>query len=314
MNLNSINDHLEKLNSFRIIANVGSISGAAKSLNTSQSTLSHNILALEDALDVKLLDRKPRGVSLTKKGKILFEFSNRLYLDIKTVESKMKSTDSKRAAHIKIATHETLAIHVWPSFLSHFKKKYPEIHISLFSGRIDQIMDGVREKNYNFALTVEPYKSPDIEKVKIYSGDFGLYVTNDPTNFKLLEINRKRVTSNDLKSIPIITDNHAHIREGYPIPKFLAEHGLNSTLTYEVNSFETAIRLASKGLGIAVVPTRNAKEAVAQKVIRKLKVSNINEKKFGAYGIYASYKKSDANNEVIKLLSMELNLFFKMQK
>ncbi|MEO1619917.1 MAG: LysR family transcriptional regulator, partial [Cyanobacteria bacterium J06632_3] len=59
---------LSQLRSLSAVATTGSFSEAALQLNVSQSTVSHSIAALEDALGVALIHRGRQGASLTPVG------------------------------------------------------------------------------------------------------------------------------------------------------------------------------------------------------------------------------------------------------
>jgi DNA-binding transcriptional LysR family regulator len=59
---------LKHLRNFVAVAELGSVSGAAKKLAMTQPPLTHQIKELELELGVLLLTRHPRGVSLTKAG------------------------------------------------------------------------------------------------------------------------------------------------------------------------------------------------------------------------------------------------------
>lgn len=61
------------LSSFLVVAEKGSITEAAKVLNISQPALTKSMRRLEDELGVKLFDRVPVGVRLTRYGAILLD-------------------------------------------------------------------------------------------------------------------------------------------------------------------------------------------------------------------------------------------------
>lgn len=62
---------IKQLRYFIAIAEEGSLSAAAQRVNVAQPSLSQHVLALERDLDVKLLERSPRGVTLTESGQVL---------------------------------------------------------------------------------------------------------------------------------------------------------------------------------------------------------------------------------------------------
>lgn len=68
---------LYQLQTFIIVAEEGSITGAARRLYTTPSTVSMHIRALEDELGVELFTRSNQGVTITAKGQQLREKADR---------------------------------------------------------------------------------------------------------------------------------------------------------------------------------------------------------------------------------------------
>ncbi len=60
---------LNDLNFFVIVAKCGTISGAARELNSSPATLSRRMTQLEDAIGIKLFYRHQNGYELTIDGR-----------------------------------------------------------------------------------------------------------------------------------------------------------------------------------------------------------------------------------------------------
>lgn len=67
-----------KLLAFVTLVRVGSFTLAAKELNVTQSAVSHSIKALEDDLQLRLVDRRGRKIRLTPPGKQLLNHAHRI--------------------------------------------------------------------------------------------------------------------------------------------------------------------------------------------------------------------------------------------
>ncbi len=66
-------DKLGHMRTFVTVAKLGSFSLAAKEFNVTPGMMSKQVKQLEDSLDVRLLNRTTRGVSLTHAGEIYIE-------------------------------------------------------------------------------------------------------------------------------------------------------------------------------------------------------------------------------------------------
>lgn len=285
-----LKSHLEKLYPFKIIADLGTVTAAAKALGVGQSGLSHTIKSLEDILETTLFIRQPRGIELTCEGKILYEFSKTLFHQVDQVELQVKSSSEEQIGILKIATHETLATHIWPAFIKKTVKLFPHLEVSLTSGRVDPIIHEVLNGSVDLALTVEPLNNSKLVIEPIYKGEFGFYTyANDKRNSIALD---------ELDNVPILTDNQAHFKQGMPIPQYLALSGFKLKRSFSLNSFEAAINLAASEVGICTIPKKNAMRAVSERKIKEVKVRGLKNKPFGSYTICATYLRSSQNKMI----------------
>jgi DNA-binding transcriptional LysR family regulator len=82
----------------------------------------------------------------------------------------------------------------------------------------------------------------------------------------------------------------------------LRQRGYRFTRKYAFDSFATVKRLATRGLGIAVLPTRLAAEDVKAKRLHPLRLAGFVREGFGTHRIYASF--SDRSQEDQRLRSL----------
>ena len=87
---------IRQLRYFIAIAEEGSLSAAAQRVNVAQPSLSQHVIALERALNVQLLDRSPKGVSLTQSGQLLLTHARSIVaaLDLATQEVRQSGTEA----------------------------------------------------------------------------------------------------------------------------------------------------------------------------------------------------------------------------
>src|ERR1700753_4243978 len=81
---------LRHLRYFQTVAELGSVTGAARRLYISQSAISEQIRDLEHELGCALLDRSRRGVHLTPQGQVFLEEARR------TLEAAQRAIDGTR--------------------------------------------------------------------------------------------------------------------------------------------------------------------------------------------------------------------------
>src|SRR4051812_11695283 len=92
-----------ELRSFCTAADLGSVGRAAIRLHVSQPALSKRLQALEQLAGVALLERSPRGVTLTPAGRRLYTEARRLIEQAEVVESLLEGL-ARMDGPVRVAT------------------------------------------------------------------------------------------------------------------------------------------------------------------------------------------------------------------
>lgn len=96
---------IDSLKYFYEVAEVKSISKVSNNLHISQPALSHQLSKIEKELGVKLLERSNRGVELTEKGKILYNYAKKiLFLHENLIEELEESSAGKQEIKIGVSS------------------------------------------------------------------------------------------------------------------------------------------------------------------------------------------------------------------
>ena len=258
--------HFEKVPAFLAVAEIGSLSQAAKVMAISQAALSQSMKKLEDSLGVTLFIGSRSGIKLTAEGETLFQEGKKIIEQVELVGSQIRKGESEVLKRIQIGTHEALAIHFWPEVIESFKAKNPNYLISIMSGRIDQVIKQLLNGDLDMAVTVRPEPARGIQTRTLYEENLCFFESD----------NRKhRWKKEDLAKTPILTDNQAHLTQEKSVIKTLGEVGLFSSSYFGLNSFEAAARLAEKGVGIALLPERIVKGPQSRLKLRPVQIPGI---------------------------------------
>lgn len=83
-------NQLTLINNFVQIVSAGSFSRAAQQLSTSQPTVSRQLRLLETHLNIKLLNRSTRGISLSEAGRRYYEYSRSMSEDLDRFEGVLR--------------------------------------------------------------------------------------------------------------------------------------------------------------------------------------------------------------------------------
>ncbi len=122
---------LEEIKVFVAVARQGSFTKAAESMNLSRSVISKKLTELERSLNVRLLNRTTRRLSLTEAGERLFERAQQslAHIDEAIAEVSSFNQEPKGRLYVNLPMSFGL-IHIAP-LISEFRTRYPLINIEL---------------------------------------------------------------------------------------------------------------------------------------------------------------------------------------
>ncbi|MBP6876469.1 MAG: LysR family transcriptional regulator [Phenylobacterium sp.] len=134
---------LPALAAFAEVAREGGFTAAARRLNVSPSALSQTVRILEERLQVRLLNRSTRSVSVTEEGRRLL---TRIEPALDVIDRAVARLDDDRdqpTGEIRISTSRLAAAQFIEPHLGEFYRRYPRIRLELVID--DGLGDIIRE-------------------------------------------------------------------------------------------------------------------------------------------------------------------------
>lgn len=127
------------------VADLGSITQAAKHDNISVSVASQRIQRLEQQLNIRLFHRTTRKLKLTNEGKILLTQGRTWIKQFLTLHESLIVQDQKLTGTLKLTASATFGMQVLTAVIADFSLLYPElkIHLDLNDQNQDLIENGI---------------------------------------------------------------------------------------------------------------------------------------------------------------------------
>lgn len=143
---------IAELRAFCAAADLGSLGRAARLIGVSQPALSKRLRTLEAVAGARLLERSPRGVTLTPAGTKLYVEARKLLAQAEEVDALMAGLRGEEQP-VRLATSHTIAEYVLPGPLVEFEQK-GERHLSveLVIANSLVVRDLVREGRAEFGI------------------------------------------------------------------------------------------------------------------------------------------------------------------
>jgi DNA-binding transcriptional LysR family regulator len=232
------------LNVFAAVARYGSITKAARRLNTVQSNVTTRLRLLEEELGVSLFQRHHQGVTLTRSGRDLLPYAHQLDVLLQKARDAVSANQATRGA-LRLGSMETTAAARLPALLRKYVPAHRNVDVAIETGTTRTLTQAVLEYRLDGAFVAGPVEVDELEPTLAFMEELVL------------------VSSPEYKSVP------AALAEG-KIPKvfvfgvgcsyrqklerFLAGRGLTLVNQLEMGPLEGIIGCVSAGLGITMMP------------------------------------------------------------
>lgn len=135
-------DRLASMAIFVKAIDLGSFSAAADALGLSPQLVGKHVLALENHLGVRLINRTTRRQHVTEIGKQYYERSHYILAEVEAAEALAEETRMVPRGTLRISAPVTFGIHALAPRLPTFMNTYPEVSVELaLSNRLVDVID-----------------------------------------------------------------------------------------------------------------------------------------------------------------------------
>ena len=149
----------DKLRVFHAVAEAGSFTHAGETLNLSQSAVSRQISALEEALQVPLFHRHARGLILTEQGESLNRTVREVFAKLAMTEALLTESKEKPAGRIKVTTTVGFGSTWLAPRLQGFLEAHPDVTMTLL---LDDTDLDLAMREADVAIRMHAPKQPDL--------------------------------------------------------------------------------------------------------------------------------------------------------
>lgn len=240
----------DRLRVFHVVASTGSFTKAGVHLSLSQSAVSRQVGALEEALKVSLFYRHTRGLLLTEQGEAFFE-------SLRAIEDQITSAisqvcDSKIRSEGPLSISTTVAFgSVWlSSRINRFHQRYPEIAVSLALSDLEE--PDLFARQADVAIRFERQTHPRLVQLRLMPISYRLVASAEYLGRHGVPLNPEDLDHHDL----IVYGEERSART--PESDFLLGLGMPAGRRREpalrINSSYGMYRAVCGGLGIAALP------------------------------------------------------------
>lgn len=236
---------LRRLRYFRVIADCGSMSAAARLLNLAQPALSYHIAELERLTGHVLFERSRDGVRLTEAGRLLRQHAETIVGQVDEAEQALEGLARRHSLpprRVSIAVISSLAAGLIPLLLERVSREMPGITLHIQEAGTRDITQKLERGEADLAiyLTSTAGRADEpIAREKLFHVSSG---THSDGTIALAALTRQ----------PLVLP-----APGNPLRNFLdstaRQHGLNLDVVLEVDGSRSRLTAVRNGIGATIV-------------------------------------------------------------
>jgi len=152
-------DHVSRVGVFIAVVKAESFAGAARSLGITSSAVSKQIQNLELDLQVKLLHRTTRNVSVTEEGAVYYERAARALDDLQEAQEQIYELKSRPRGRLKVSFPQSLGTKYFGQAIASFAAMYPEVELDV---SLDERFVDIVNEGFDLAVRIGSLKDTSL--------------------------------------------------------------------------------------------------------------------------------------------------------
>ncbi|MBI1956196.1 MAG: LysR family transcriptional regulator [Acidobacteria bacterium] len=237
---------LDQVTAFLEVARQHSFSRAAEKLYRTQPAISAQIRSLEQEFGQKLFDRSGRKIFLTPAGEVLYEYGEKLVALHRETLQRVREAQDAVAGKLVVGANEATCLYVLPQVFAGFKRKYPQVGISIYRNFSHKILQKMGEHQVDIGIVTLPVSQNNLKVMPIFEDELQVVV---PAKHPLAK--RTSVKIEDLVPEPLIFPKGGHTRE--LLDKIFRKYQNQLHISMELASVESIKKFVGVGLGISLL-------------------------------------------------------------
>ncbi|MGF1763742.1 LysR family transcriptional regulator [Aliivibrio kagoshimensis] len=235
---------LDDLNLFRLVVKYGSFTSASRKTSVPVATITRRIQALEESLEIRLLNRHARKLSLTESGQKFHDACGPILKALIDASEQISDECKGAAGKLKIAAPANLTKMMLQPILNQFMLHYPDINIELFMSSQPELLDPTE---WDLIFRIGPQRDSSLIAKKVGSLEDILVASPH-----YLAHSAPLTHANDL---------HKHnLLKGRPLIKWVLNNQqgesvtINDAARFEASELNVVRHACADGLGITLMP------------------------------------------------------------
>ncbi|HEY6457201.1 MAG TPA: LysR substrate-binding domain-containing protein [Steroidobacteraceae bacterium] len=230
------------------VADTGHFGQAAERCFVSQPTLSAQLKKLEEYLGVKLIERQPRGATLTQAGEQIVARARVILSASDEVVTIAQTYRDPLAGRLKVAMIPTVGPYVLPQVAPVVRKLLPRLDLLLFEYQTAVMLAKVHSGDIDVGVLALPVEQDGLASRELYEEDFNVAL---PEHHRLAKQATVRIADLADESLLLLEEGHCLRDQALEV---CGRISLQERQDFRATSLETLRQMVAAGAGVTLMP------------------------------------------------------------
>ncbi len=238
------------------VAETNSFTRAAERCLVVQSALSHQIARLEKELGARLFERTSRRVRLTPAGAAFLPAARQCLDAAERAAAEVAAAVGEVRGRLAVGLIPSVAAVDIPGALRDFRRRYPDVRVSLRVGASEELVEQVKEGALEVAFLGLPItaRPEGVDARELARDRLVAVVAPDHPLAGEPAVDLRRLSSEVFVDMPAKTAGRVQSDQAF------SAAGLGRDVAFEVTNADFLVRMVGQGLGIAMLPSAYASQ------------------------------------------------------
>lgn len=262
-----------RLHVFQKVAELQSITKAARALHLSQPAVTKHIQLLEEKLRLPLFVRSAKGMIPNAAGLVYLQHVQQAAKAHENVLQHLQTPTGVLAGRLRVGSNKTVLAYCLPEVLARFKSQHPLAICEIIDGNTDTIIGALLDQRIDLALIEGPCRRPEMQ-IRTFLEDEIIWIAGPQHPLAKM----RQPTFVEVLQYPVI------LREPGAGSRQFMEHALRHlrvplqhlNIAQEIPHPEAIKRLVMAGLGISYVFRISVEAELAASKLVKINCPKLN--------------------------------------
>jgi LysR family hydrogen peroxide-inducible transcriptional activator len=230
------------------VADTGHFGQAARNCFISQPTLSAQLKKLEDYLGVQLIERQPRGATLTQAGEQIVARARLILSASDEVVTIAQTYRDPLSGRLRVAMIPTVGPYVLPQVAPAVRRQMPKLDLLLFEYQTAAMLEKLQSGDIDVGVLALPVEIDGLASRKLYDEDFNVAL---PQQHRLAGQASIRIAELEDESLLLLEEGHCLRDQALEVCSRISLHERQD---FRATSLETLRQMVAAGAGVTLMP------------------------------------------------------------